>query len=302
MKLPAFIHKLEVSTKRTLAIILAMSLGAVFPQAHALGAYAIPALIFFMLLMSFSDTSFSKGSVKKSHLLILIAMSALSIGAYYLLKSFHAELAISAFLIGITPTATAAMVITNMLGRRGDYVATSMILSNIYAALAIPFLSQTVVHASVSIDFGKLLLYCGMMVGIPFVLSRAIRMLPSGQTGIIQRTKRLTFPAWVLVLFLVLSQCSHFLRQADVPLKAIIMVFAVASAFCVINFVLGFFLGEKEFRRECSQSLGQKNTMLTLWVALTFFSPFIALGPTFYVICHNLWNSYQLARHGSRKD
>ena len=34
--------------------------------------------------------------------------------------------------------------------------------------------------------------------------------------------------------------------------------------------------------------------MLTLYLAMTFASPLAALGPTFYVICHNTWNACQL--------
>ena len=55
-------------------------------------------------------------------------------------------------------------------------------------------------------------------------------------------------------------------------------------------------IGGREFSREGSQSLGQKNTTFTIYLALTYASPLIALGPTCYVIWHNLWNSWQLHR------
>jgi BASS family bile acid:Na+ symporter len=55
-------------------------------------------------------------------------------------------------------------------------------------------------------------------------------------------------------------------------------------------------IGGREFPREASQSLGQKNTTFTIYLALAYASPVVALGPTFYVIWHNLWNSWQLHR------
>ena len=55
---------------------------------------------------------------------------------------------------------------------------------------------------------------------------------------------------------------------------------------------------EKEFPREASQALGQKNTAFTIYLALTYASPLVALGPSCYVIWHNLWNSWQLHRAG----
>jgi len=69
----------------------------------------------------------------------------------------------------------------------------------------------------------------------------------------------------------------------------------IAAVICLINFNLGRILGGKEFSLEMSQTLGQKNTTLVIWISLTYFSPLIALGPIFYLIWHNLYNSYQLA-------
>jgi BASS family bile acid:Na+ symporter len=33
---------------------------------------------------------------------------------------------------------------------------------------------------------------------------------------------------------------------------------------------------------------------LTIWLALTFINPVVALGPTCYVLYHNAYNSFQL--------
>jgi BASS family bile acid:Na+ symporter len=69
---------------------------------------------------------------------------------------------------------------------------------------------------------------------------------------------------------------------------------------CAAGFALGRVIGGREFAREASQSLGQKNTTFTIYLALTYASPLVALGPTFYVVWHNLWNSWQLHRAASR--
>ncbi|HQL21587.1 MAG TPA: hypothetical protein PLY49_07505, partial [Opitutaceae bacterium] len=59
---------------------------------------------------------------------------------------------------------------------------------------------------------------------------------------------------------------------------------------------LGYLIGRPDFSREASQALGQKNTTFTIYLALTYANPLVALGPTFYVLWHNLWNSWQLQR------
>lgn len=67
--------------------------------------------------------------------------------------------------------------------------------------------------------------------------------------------------------------------------------------FCIGNFALGSILGPRKLRRECSQLLGQKNTTFTMYLALHFSSALVALGPIFYIVCHNVWNAYQMYRY-----
>ena len=95
--------------------------------------------------------------------------------------------------------------------------------------------------------------------------------------------------------FIISARASHFLRaNSDVSPWTVVGIAGVAALLCAVNFTLGHFVVPRRLRREGSQTLGQKNTMLTLSLALTFASPLVALGPTFYVICHNCWNSCQL--------
>ncbi len=75
----------------------------------------------------------------------------------------------------------------------------------------------------------------------------------------------------------------------------------LTAVLCAVNFILGALVSPKRYRREGSQTLGQKNTMLTLYLAMTFANPLVALGPTFYVVCHNTWNACQLFIFDRRK-
>ena len=68
-----------------------------------------------------------------------------------------------------------------------------------------------------------------------------------------------------------------------------------------VNFALGYWLGYGKLRRVSSQVLGQKNTSLTLYLALQYASPIAALGPAFYIFWHNLWNAIQLHFHARKK-
>ena len=47
-------------------------------------------------------------------------------------------------------------------------------------------------------------------------------------------------------------------------------------------------------RISAGQALGQKNTVLAIWMAFTFLNPLTSVGPGSYVIWQNIINSYQL--------
>jgi BASS family bile acid:Na+ symporter len=104
---------------------------------------------------------------------------------------------------------------------------------------------------------------------------------------------------WVAALFLVTANASAFLRlQGTVPHGMLLEIAVATLLVCTLNFSIGYLIGGREFRREASQSLGQKNTSFTIYLALTYATPLVALGPTCYVLWHNLWNSWQLHRAG----
>ena len=44
------------------------------------------------------------------------------------------------------------------------------------------------------------------------------------------------------------------------------------------------------------QSLGQKNTVLAVWMAQSFLDPIASIAPTAYIVWQNFVNSYQIYR------
>ena len=71
---------------------------------------------------------------------------------------------------------------------------------------------------------------------------------------------------------------------------------AVVSLVCC---ALQFWLGRKIGRHyndavSAGQALGQKNTVLAIWMGYTFFTPVTAVAAGFYSVWHNVVNSWQL--------
>ena len=54
-------------------------------------------------------------------------------------------------------------------------------------------------------------------------------------------------------------------------------------------------------RISAGQALGQKNTVLAIWMAYTYLDPLSSVGPGSYVLWQNLFNSYQLWKKRKKK-
>ena len=108
----------------------------------------------------------------------------------------------------------------------------------------------------------------------------------------------MSFILWVILLCVISgSAMKFFYSHADISCTYYILIAGISLLICAFNFTIGYLIGGKKFAREASQTLGQKNTTFTIVLASTFSSPLAAMGPTFYVLWHNLWNAFQLFMH-----
>jgi BASS family bile acid:Na+ symporter len=77
----------------------------------------------------------------------------------------------------------------------------------------------------------------------------------------------------------------------------------VALLCCVIQFALGRRIGERYGDRVSgAQGLGQKNTVLAIWMALTYLHPIASIAPASYVVWQNIINSAQLIHKDKKRD
>ncbi len=68
-----------------------------------------------------------------------------------------------------------------------------------------------------------------------------------------------------------------------------------ALAICVAQFALGRRVGRRYGDTiSGGQGLGQKNTILAIWMAQTYLNPLSSIAPASYVLWQNMINSFQL--------
>jgi BASS family bile acid:Na+ symporter len=279
---------------RTAGLFLAMIAGVFSPGAHLL-APLIPFLVGAMMFLASLDLSIGPGSFRGSVWGVLAANLAIAFLGYFLLLPIDRDLALVAFITGVTPTAISAPVIIDFLEGRAGYVVASVLITNLFMAITLPFILPLVVGTDAGISTAALLRSVLVVVCLPLGLARGVSFLPGNVRRVIGRGKPLSFWVWLVALFLVTAKSSQFVRnELTVPAEKLFAIAAISFVICVVNFSVGALIGGKKYRREASQSLGQKNNSLTIWLALTFINPVVALGPTCYVLYHNAYNSFQL--------
>ncbi|HWA08578.1 MAG TPA: hypothetical protein VG838_03840 [Opitutaceae bacterium] len=282
---------------RTGAILAAITLGALLPQLHPF-VWLVRWLIVSQLFLVFLQTRISRSSLRRSHFVLLAVNIAMGFVAWRLgALAGGREIALAAFFGGITPTASAAPVIMSFLHGRVDYVVASFVLTNVAMAALMPVLLPLVLGHPTPEAFAQVSGSVGLVVFAPMAAAWLVRLAWPRAVEWPPRLRNVSFGFWVAMMFLVTANASDFIRhQSNAGHGDVLRVAAVTAVVSALNFALGWIIGGREFRREASQSLGQKNTVFTVYLALTYASPLVALGPTFYVIWHNVWNSWQLYR------
>jgi BASS family bile acid:Na+ symporter len=285
--------------KRTIPILGAMLLGAVLPQAEvAVGL--VRWLVAWMLFAVFLRTPLSREILHRSHFVLLAANFGAGFAAWRLGGWWGGrDVALAAFFCGITPTAIAAPVIVSFLRGRVSYVTGAFLLSNLAVAAALPVILPFVLGRPTPGLFSQVAQSMGGMVFAPFAVAWFLRRCWAGAVDWAATLGNLNFGLWVVAIFLITANASNFLRsQSDLDFWVVVKIAFSSLLTCAANFSGGRWIGGREFSAEASQSLGQKNTTFTIYLAMAYESPLVALGPTFYVIWHNLWNAWQLHRAG----
>jgi BASS family bile acid:Na+ symporter len=279
-----------------LSLFLMMLLGAFLPQAHVL-TFLIQYFLMVMLFFAFLDIEFKAQTFRKSILWILLANVAVALLAYAVLLPFNLTFALAGFMTGIAPTAIAAPVVISFLQREVEYVIAAVVLTNVASAIVVPVALPSLLGAQVQISVWEVLQPVLVVMFVPLLLAQLISRFPGNFQNIIRKGKVTSFPIWLVNLFIISAKASDFLRSDNTNSMSTLGNIALVSlVICIVNFSVGALLGGREHWQETSQALGQKNLSFVIWIALTFINPLVAMGPTFYIVFHHLYNSWMIYR------
>ena len=280
---------------------IAMLGGILFHNALAKIAFITPYLIFTMLCITFCKVKPSEFKVTRLSWFLLIVQIGGALGAYYAIAPFNTIVAQGIMICFLCPTASAAPVVTGMLGGSVARVTTFSVISNIAVALLAPLLfskygvptseSSTLVDAQLSI-----LQRVAPLLIIPLIIAYLLRKIAPKVANTIATHQGISFYLWAIALFIVVGRAISFvISEPSDEIPTMIALAVGAAIACCIQFwagrKIGYLCGDKVAG---AQGLGQKNTILAIWLALTWLHPLASVGPAAYIAWQNIINSAQL--------
>lgn len=273
-------------------------MGAIFSDAHVLTA-VIRYNLMVMLFFTFITVTFNPNLLRLDHFKVLAANIILPIVVFLLVRIWDVETAMALLVIGLAPTAAGAPVITTFLKGRVDHVTVSILLLSPAMALLIPFFLPLVLSSgAVEIQVLDVLIPVFTVVFVPLVLSFLIKKVMPLAVPYIAKASKVNFYLFLFNVFIASAKATDFIRNDEQANWVSILSIGIGvTVLGLILFQLGERLGAPDLKLENSMSLGRKNTMFALWLALTFVGPLAALGPMLYILFQNIYHSiamYQL--------
>lgn len=284
---------------------VAMILGGIFHTFFSRFGFLTPYFIFFMLLLTYCNLSLKKIRFSRMHLWLILIQLFGSLAIYFIIRPFNVLIAQGAFICVFAPTATSAPVIARMLKGNVESLIAYSLLCNIVVAIAAPIVFSFI-GSYQEIPFLDSFLLIGKQVGflllVPFVLAIIIRKLIPAVKSKASVFSTISFFLWSLALTIVTAKIIDFILLQDTDNYRVEIIIGLCSlVICVCQFWLGRKIGRQYDNTIAGgQGLGQKNTVLAIWMAQTYLNPISSIGPGAYVLWQNIINSYQVWR--KRKD
>lgn len=279
---------------------IAMIVGGLFHTFFAsLGAFT-PYLVFIMLFFTYCKLNFANIKLEPMHLLLILFQLVGAFIIYIVLKPFNEYVAQAALICVLAPTATAAPVITGMLHGNVASVSAYSLLSSLSVAIAAPVIFTFVGGSETSLTFFQsffaIFKPVFLLLFSPFALAFIIQRFSKTVAQKIGSFSGISFYLWTMALCIVTGKTVQFiLNQGETGYVVEVSIAAVSLLICLAQFFVGRKIG-KYFNNTVAggQGLGQKNTVLAIWMAQMYLHPIAAIGPGAYVLWQNTVNSYQI--------
>lgn len=289
----------------TLVYLLFASVPVLVPFGMAVEPYAegvLPVLLFALLFVTFCKIDVRDMKLRAWHVwleVVRLALCGLLVAAIVGAGGEHSRLALTGVFVCVAcPTAAAAAVVTEKLGGSIGSMTIYTIMDNVVTSIAVP-LFLPLIERGVDVTFWEAALMVlrnvAVVLVVPLVLALVCRKVVPRVTAAIAGVHNLAFYMWCVNLTIVTGLTVRNIVHATVSGVALAVLLLAPLAVTVALFSMGKAVGHAYGDSvSAGQALGQKNTVVGIWLALTFLDPLAALAPGAYVIWQNLVNAWQI--------
>ena len=297
MRLLEYLHR----NVKTVAMPTAMVVGALLCRPiSALEAWThqmiTPTLIFLMLFVTFCRVKPRQMKPSMLHVWLLLFQTVVCIGVYLALRPLNDIVAQGAMICVLAPVAMAAVVIGGMLGANVATMATYSLLCNMAVALLAPVILTFT--GTGTCTFTQILARIAPLLVMPFAAAQFCRFVFPKAAQWVGDHSQISFYMWLASLLVIIGRTTAFIIDLhDASLSTELWLAFAALVICLVQFKVGRMLGRRYGDPAAGgQSLGQKNTVLAVWMAQSFLNPISPIAPTAYIVWQNFVNSYQIWR------
>ena len=263
---------------------------------------ALPVLLFALLFVTFCKIDVRDMRLRAWHVwlqVIRLVLCGLLVFAVVSSGTGHSRLVWTGVFVCVScPTAAAAAVVTEKLGGSIASMTIYTIMDNLVTAIAVP-LFLPMVERGVDVSFAEASLMVLRNVAVvlvaPLVLALVCRKVVPKFAAWIAGIHDLAFYMWCVNLAIVTGVTVRNILHATVSGLTLGLLLLLPLVVTLVLFSIGKAVGHA-FGDNVSagQAMGQKNTVVGIWLALTFLDPLAALAPGAYVIWQNLVNAWQI--------
>ena len=263
----------------------------------------MPVVLFALLYVTFCKIEIKEMKPKAWHFVLQLIRTSLALLMVIFIclfgKNYEAKVILEgAFICFICPTAAAVAVVTEKLGGSIGSLTTYTVIANIFTMIIIPSLFP-MVEKGADVSF----LYMSMMVFrnvttvlvVPLLLALLSRKFLPRFVDKVKSVKDLGFYMWCFNLTILMGETLRNFLHSTVSGWILALLLIVPLAVCLVQFAIGKAVGRHwDASISAGQALGQKNTIVGIWLTLTFLNPLAAVAPGAYVVWQNLVNGWQL--------
>ncbi|MBQ2033899.1 MAG: transporter, partial [Alistipes sp.] len=257
---------------RTMAMPLGMLTGALFCREmewleSATQGWLTPMFIGSMLFVTFCKVDARQIRLQMMHLWLILFQAIGCFVAYYATLPFGEVVAQGAMICVLAPIAMGAVVIGGMLGAKVETMVAYSLLCNIAVAIFTPVVLS--VYGNGTCSVGEILGRVAPMLILPFILAQLCRLFTPKVSGWVAAHGQISFYIWLLSLIVIIGRTTCFIidhSEADRFTELLLGI--VALVICATQFIVGRIIGRKYGDASAGgQSLGQKNTVMAVWMA-----------------------------------